>query len=112
LRNDGEPLNPIDAQPWVRTVGSEVPLLRKRDRQTDMYGPVMCSSLTLERQEHLKTCVLRNVTHSLGPRRRYEDNIKMEGREIGMEDVDWIYLVQDRDQWQSILNSVMNFLVQ
>jgi hypothetical protein len=29
---------------------------------------------------------------------RCEDNIKMELREIGWEDVDWIHLAQDRDQ--------------
>jgi hypothetical protein len=32
------------------------------------------------------------------PRRRWEDNIKMSHREIYLEGVDWIHLVQDRDQ--------------
>jgi hypothetical protein len=32
------------------------------------------------------------------PRRRWEDNIKMDIREIGLGGVDWNYLVQDRDQ--------------
>jgi hypothetical protein len=31
------------------------------------------------------------------PRRRWKDNIKMNLREIGFGDVDWIYLAQDRD---------------
>jgi hypothetical protein len=32
------------------------------------------------------------------PRCRWEDNIKMDLREIGLEGVDWIHLAQDRDQ--------------
>jgi hypothetical protein len=31
------------------------------------------------------------------PRRRWEDNIKMDLGEIGLGDVDWIHLAQDRD---------------
>jgi hypothetical protein len=31
------------------------------------------------------------------PRRRWEDNIRMDRREIGWEDVDWMHLAQDRD---------------
>jgi hypothetical protein len=39
---------------------------------------------------------------SLGrPRRRWEDNIRMDLRETGWEDVDWIHLAQDRDQWEA-----------
>jgi hypothetical protein len=33
-------------------------------------------------------------------RRRWEDNIKMDLREIRWEDVDWMHLAQDRDQWR------------
>jgi hypothetical protein len=33
------------------------------------------------------------------PRSRWEDNITMDLREIGWEDVDWIHLAHDRDQW-------------
>jgi hypothetical protein len=42
------------------------------------------------------------------PRRRWDYNIRMYLREIGWEVVDWIYLVQDRDQWQAVVNTVMN----
>jgi hypothetical protein len=45
------------------------------------------------------------------PRRRREDNIKMDLREIGFGDVDWIHLAQDRDRWQALVNTVMNFRV-
>jgi hypothetical protein len=36
------------------------------------------------------------------------DNIKMDLREIGWEDVDWMHLAQDRHQWQALVNMVMN----
>jgi hypothetical protein len=42
------------------------------------------------------------------PRRRWEDNIKMDLREIGFEDVDWIHWAQDRDRWRALVNTVMN----
>jgi len=43
------------------------------------------------------------------PRRRWEDNIKMNLREVGGGD--WMELVQDRDRWQALVNTVMNFRV-
>jgi hypothetical protein len=42
------------------------------------------------------------------PRRRCEDNIRMDLRELGWEDEDWIHLAQDRDQWQAVMNMGMN----
>jgi hypothetical protein len=42
------------------------------------------------------------------PRRRWEDNIKMDLQEIRYEGVDWIELAQDRDRWRALVNSVMN----
>jgi hypothetical protein len=35
------------------------------------------------------------------PRRRWENNIRMDLREVGWDGVDWIDLAQDRDQWGS-----------
>ncbi|KAJ4438581.1 hypothetical protein ANN_14528 [Periplaneta americana] len=35
------------------------------------------------------------------PRRRWEDNIKMDLREVGYDDRDWINLAQDRDRWRA-----------
>jgi hypothetical protein len=45
------------------------------------------------------------------PRRRWEDGIKMDLREIGWGDVEWIHLAQDRDHWQTLVNVVMNLRV-
>ena len=45
-----------------------------------------------------------------GPRRRWEDNIKMDLREVG-EGGDWMELAQDRDRWRALVNTVMNFRV-
>jgi hypothetical protein len=39
------------------------------------------------------------------------DNIKIDLREIGWDDMDWIDLVQDRDQWWALVNAVMNLRV-
>jgi hypothetical protein len=45
------------------------------------------------------------------PRRRWEDNIKMELMEIGIDGVNWIRLAQDRVQWRVIVNTVMNLRI-
>jgi hypothetical protein len=45
------------------------------------------------------------------PRRRWEDNIKMDLREIGFGDVDWIYWAKDMDRWRALVNTVMNLRV-
>jgi hypothetical protein len=45
------------------------------------------------------------------PRRRWEDNIKMDLREIGWDGMDWIDLAQERNQWRTLVNTVMNLRV-
>jgi hypothetical protein len=50
---------------------------------------------------------------SLGrPRRRWEDNIQMDLREVGWGGMDWINLAQDRDRWRALVNAVMKLRVQ
>jgi hypothetical protein len=39
------------------------------------------------------------------------DNIKMDLKEIGGDDMDWIGLDHDRDQWRALVNAVMNLRV-
>jgi hypothetical protein len=45
------------------------------------------------------------------PRLWWVDNIKIDLREIGWDDMNWIDLTQDRDQWRALLNTVMNLRV-
>jgi hypothetical protein len=42
------------------------------------------------------------------PRRRFEESIKMDPREIRKQGVDCINLVQDRDTWRAFMNRVIN----
>ena len=44
------------------------------------------------------------------PRRRWEDNIKMDLQEVGGGE-DWMELAQDRDRWWALVNTVMNLRV-
>ena len=44
------------------------------------------------------------------PRRRWEDNITMDQREVGGGG-DWMELAQYRDRWRALVNTVMNFRV-
>jgi hypothetical protein len=48
----------------------------------------------------------------VGPRHRWEDNIKMYLREMGIDGVNWIWLAQDRVQWWALVSTVMNLWVQ
>jgi hypothetical protein len=47
----------------------------------------------------------------LGSRRRWEDNIKLDLREIGIDGANWIQLTQDRIQRWAFVNTVMNLQV-
>jgi hypothetical protein len=45
------------------------------------------------------------------PRRRWEDGIRMDLREISLGCVDWIRLAQVRERWRVVVSAVMNLLV-
>jgi hypothetical protein len=45
------------------------------------------------------------------PRRRCVNNIKIDLREMGWDDMDWLDLAQDTDQWRALVNTVMNLQV-
>jgi len=45
------------------------------------------------------------------PRRKWEDNIKMEVRETGIDGANWIRLAQDMGQWRVFVNTANNFRI-
>ena len=45
------------------------------------------------------------------PRRRWEDNIKMDLQEVGCGVMDWTELAQDRDRWRALTNAGMSLRV-
>ncbi|KAJ4443916.1 hypothetical protein ANN_05703 [Periplaneta americana] len=51
------------------------------------------------------------IRHLWRPRRRWEDNIKIELREVGYDGRDWINLAQDRDQWRAYARAAMNLRI-
>jgi hypothetical protein len=45
------------------------------------------------------------------PRRRWEDNIKMDVQEVGVGRGDWMELAQDRDRWRALVSTVKKLRV-
>jgi len=45
------------------------------------------------------------------PRRRWENNIKMDLLEVRCGGTDWVKMAQDRDRWRALMNAVMNLRV-
>jgi hypothetical protein len=45
------------------------------------------------------------------PKRRWDDNIKLDLREIGIDGVNWIQMAQDRVYWRAFANTVMNLRI-
>ena len=45
------------------------------------------------------------------PRRRWEDNIRMDLQEVGGGSGDWMELAQDRDRWRALVSTVRNLRV-
>jgi hypothetical protein len=68
--------------------------------------------------KHINTLRGQNVAFvnvkvaALGrPRRRWDDNIKVNLQEVGCGDTDWIEVAQDRNRWRAIMNAVMKLQV-
>ncbi|KDR12742.1 hypothetical protein L798_12539 [Zootermopsis nevadensis] len=80
-----------------------------RSRRMRWVGHVMCMDGTRDVHQVL---VWKPVgKRPLGrPRRRWEDNLRRDLWEIGVEG-DWILLAQDRVRWKALVNSVMNLWV-
>jgi hypothetical protein len=71
-----------------------------------------CSTIEEKRNAYRILVGKPEGKRSLGrPRRRWVDNIKMDFREIEWDGMDCIDLVQDRDQWRALVNTVMNLRV-
>jgi hypothetical protein len=45
------------------------------------------------------------------PRRRWDDNTKIDLQEVGCRGMDWMYLAQDRSRWLALVNAVINLRV-
>ena len=45
------------------------------------------------------------------PRRRWEDNIRMDLEEIGINEGNWVYSAQDRNCWRALGNAALNLWV-
>jgi hypothetical protein len=45
------------------------------------------------------------------PRRRWEDNIKIDLQEVGCENMDWIDLAQDRERRRELVDDVMHLRI-
>jgi hypothetical protein len=77
------------------------------------YGEVMAASHMGEERNIYKDLVREPERKKpFGrPRRRREDNTKIDLKEIGCESVDWTHLAQGRDQLQVLVNTVMDLWV-
>ena len=71
----------------------------------------MTSVVCLERRGIYRSLVEKTERRLGRPRRRWEDNIKMDLQEMGCGGMDWIELIQDRDRWWALVSAVMNFRV-
>jgi hypothetical protein len=80
-----------------------------KSRRVRLVGHAMCMGeinaykILVEKHEGKRPCIRLKC--------RWEDNIRMDFREVGWEDVDWMHLAQDADQWQALVITVMNLQV-
>jgi hypothetical protein len=71
-----------------------------------------CSTHRAKRNLYMILVVKPEGKVPLGrPTRRWEDNIKIDLREMGWDNMGWIDLAQDRDQWRVLVKTIMNHRV-
>jgi hypothetical protein len=71
-----------------------------------------CSAVGEERGVYRVLVVKHEGKRPLGrPRRRWEDNIKINLQEVGCGGMNWTGLAQERDRWRALVNAVMNLRV-
>jgi hypothetical protein len=71
-----------------------------------------CSAYEEERGVHRMLVGKPEGKRLLGrPRRRWEENIKMDLQKVGGGRGDWIELAQDRDRWRALVSMVKNLRV-
>jgi len=93
--------NPYSSRNIVRVIKS---------RRMRWVGHVAC--MGEERGVYRVLVGKPEARRSLGrPRRRWEDNIRMNFWEVGCGCVDWMELAQDRDRWRALVSAVMNLRV-
>jgi hypothetical protein len=81
-----------------------------KSRTVIWVGHVACMGMMRNAYHTLVT--KSEVMRPLGrPRHRWEDNIRKDLGEIRWEVVDWMHLAQDREQWRTLVNTVMNLRV-
>jgi hypothetical protein len=74
----------------------------------------LCHNMLITRQFVIVLCALSSSFSEvkLGTVRcRWEKNTEMDLKGVGWEGVAWIHLVQDRDQWRAVMNTVINLRV-
>ena len=60
----------------------------------------------------VRDCLFNIFAATVGrPRRRWEDNIKMDLQGVGCAVLDWIELEEDSDRWRAVVDGVMKLLV-
>jgi hypothetical protein len=94
----------MEAQQVKRCLFKTISLLYSVEvRSQSKYGFVLINYILVGKPEGKRP---------LGrPRRRWEDGIRMDLRDIGLGDVDWIRLAQDRDRWRDVVSAVKNLRV-
>ena len=72
----------------------------------------MCCTVEISRAKHYVSVYMPEGKSQFGrPRRRWEDNIKMDLQEVGGSCGDWMELARNRDGWRALVGTVRNFRV-